>query len=217
MPELVRFDRLIGIPVHWGHWGRTGVRKLRSDFLPALEGALSELRDACPPDWGELTGWLSGGAYVPPPHPPRHSIGTAFDLSGMQFVGNDGTRLWELWREHKAHPEQALAVEAILRLHLPQVLGPWCNKDHEDHHHVDDREDARGFQPQHPSDVRYLQACLSHVWRLDCGGIDGKLGPRTLAAYVRASDQVGIADSPLLSWDAFLRATARGGLGMVEG
>ena len=217
MPELVEFFELAGIPVHWGRWGRTGSRKLREDFLVVLEGSLATLWDALP--WGRPVGILSGGAYVPPPHPPRHSLGTAFDLSGLQFEDDRGLWCWELWHKHRAEPKEALAIEAHLRRHHAQVLGPWCNKDHEDHWHIDDREDARGYSERHPSDVRFLQAALHHVWGIDCGGIDGIVGPRTLTAAHTALDQIrvgGLLTSSAV-WDAFLAATVLGGLGLVEG
>ena len=183
--DLVAFRNLADVPVHWGQWGRTGERKLRKDFKAVLEVALEDLWHCLPT--GKPAGILSGGAYVPPPHPPRHSWGTAFDLSGLLLVEHTDpeltrTREWDLIREWKRRPVDALATEAVLRLHLPQVLGPWYNAAHRDHWHVEDKEEARGFSSRSGSDVRYLQALLTHVWGLSPGPVDGVMGPRTVAA-----------------------------------
>jgi len=189
---------------------------LHRSFLPVLEDALFSLWPLLP--HGAPVGILSGGAYVDRPITPgdRHATGTAFDLSGFRWVGIAAP--WELVRQWRDDPGGALAVEAHLRRTLPQVLGPWYDRAHRDHWHVDDREDARGFQARSGSDVRFLQASLIHVWGRKPGPVDGKLKLRTKAAVVRALDEIeqaGDLTDPGV-WDAWLAATARGGLLRVE-
>jgi hypothetical protein len=218
MPDFVDCVELAGVPVHYGKWGRRPQRLLRADFKPMLESALEALWPLLP--WGTPTGILSGGAYVPREKKPgdRHAIGTAFDLSGFSFADAAGAWFWELWHKHKASPKEALAIEAVLRLHCPQVLGPWYNTAHEDHWHCDDRAGAAGFQARSKADVRFLQAALRHVWDLEPGSIDGDLGPKTLVAATRALDEIGqpeVIERPEV-WRAWLNATAHGGLGIAE-
>lgn len=206
--DLVPFDHLAGVRVHWG-WDQPGRRKLNREFLRVLESALADLWYWHPDGIPELI--LSGGAYVPPPHPPRHCWGTAFDLSGFMWAG----KKWELATAWRDNPRQSLAIEAVLRKSHSQVLGPWYNRDHRSHWHIDDGG-AHGFQSHSRADVTFLQACLNHFWEFKTA-IDGRYGPNTRTAAVEALQSIQQPPSIVMGWGAFLEAVWRFGFGRVEG
>lgn len=211
MHSLVTFDRLCGVPVAWGRWGRTGRRKLHVDFHPAVEAALDELFAVCP--WGEPREILSGGAYVPREPVPgdRHATGHAFDLSGIDWSPRGP--LLHLGSRAKRGAQSRrwlLACEAILRRTIPQVLGPWYDRAHVSHWHLDDRPGALGLQVLSGADVRFLQAALQHVHHRPVA-IDSIYGPATDAALAAVLEQL---DDP--TWAGALLATARVGYGLVE-
>ena len=214
-PELVPFKELAGVPVHWASWGNRGTRLLERRFHVQVTEALEHLFQIHPA--GRPDGILSGGAYVPDTveRYGRHALGAAFDLSGIQW-GSRRFRFGPLVKSQQ--PKKSLAVEAVARVHVPQVLGQWADDNHVSHQHWDNRKAADGFQPTSPNDVRFLQAALIHVWGLDPGSIDGRIGPRTLVAVCKAMDQIEQPETierPEV-WREFLLATARGGLGVVE-
>lgn len=226
-PDLVSFSHLCDVPVHWGSWGRTDTRRLAQHWKPELETALDALF-ACWP-WGRPDAILSGGAYVP--KAGRHSHGTAFDLCGFAWSSGPLAH-WMLADKWNTAPKEAIAVEALLRLHLPQVLGPqYWERDkrhelhggwrHRGHYHVDDREDAKGFQPRHSSDVRWTQWNLNEVWRpanARALALDGRWGTKTARALATALEEIGEPAVPMDGsvWQAFLEATWRGVWGRVE-
>lgn len=209
---MIWFDSLAGVPVHWGQWGSTGRRKLHRCFHAALESAMRDLWARCP--WGAPDAILSGGAWVD--KPGRHRLGTAFDLSGIRWSGQPvfECRLTAGCRDWKRY----LAIESVLRRHLPQVLNWWQpDKRHKDHWHVDDRPVA-GFQSDSHADVSFVQACLFHLWGYGDVEIDGRYGPVTHEAVMRGLSEVAPSLSPgdSSSWDVFLRSAALAGFGLAE-
>jgi hypothetical protein len=174
---LVRFNSLADVPCHWGRLGALGTRGLVGVFKLQLEAAFDEIWELCP--YGRAEGILSLGAFVDRPVTPgdRHSTGTAFDLAGI------------FWHIHTpvlashalTDPVRYLAVEASLRRHVAQSLDWWTNSDHHSHWHLDDREEARGFQKKSEADVKFVQAVVTHIFDRPVE-IDGKWGPATEAA-----------------------------------
>ena len=213
--DLVRFDAVAGDRCHWRAWGATaGTRRLDSAFLHTLEVAVSALGETI----GEpVTGILCAGAYWSPESGGggRHATGTAFDLCGLEWGGV------RRWRTLDAPQDWGvyLGIEAILRLHVPQVLDWWTpDGRHRDHWHLDDAP-RLGYQRWSHSDVAYLQAVLEHIWRVSPGAIDGKIGPKTLTAAHRVTDslQIGERLESDETWRALLAATARRGMQHPEG
>lgn len=215
--DLVNFQRLAGVPVVWSSWGNFGERKLARPFLPVLEAVLADLWAHCP--WGPPAEILSGGAYVDRPQllGDRHAVGTAFDLSGLDWRPTGGPRLRLGQAAKRSQARLLLACEAILRRTLPQVLGPWYDADHVSHWHVDDREDVRGFQPSSRADVQFVQAALTHVHGHGMP-IDGAAGPVTWEGIHDVLDDLDAPTTILdpAGWDAWLVATALVGFGRVE-
>jgi hypothetical protein len=109
---------------------------------------------------------------------------------------------WNLSREWKRNPREALGVEAVLRSHHSQVLGPWYDfdgsGDHTDHYHIDNGG-ALGFQLESKCDVRFWQACLNHFWNAGLE-IDGDFGELTAHATKTALESINQAAAPPESW-----------------
>jgi hypothetical protein len=124
--------------------------------------------------FGVPRGILSGGAYVP--KAGRHSKGTAFDLSGFEM--EDGRR-WTLVTEWQRDKRTALAIEAVLRRFFPQVLGPWYDAAHQDHWHVDDRQEAYGYQRTSKADTSFVQASglpMTGDWDAFLSSVEARAG-----------------------------------------
>jgi len=216
--DFCTFDQLAGVPVHWANWGRVGWRHLQLEFKKQLETALLDLFDCW--QWGVPLGIRSGGAYPgrsPKKPGDQHWKGTAFDLSGFKFKDEkNGVWEWELVAEWKEEPREALALEAVLRRHIPQILGPHYNRAHRSHFHCD-AVNVGGFQTRSPCDVRFVQACLLHFWGLDVG-VNGRWNRGTIAAVTTVLEELGhpmALTSPTV-WGAFLESVWRWGFGKVE-
>jgi hypothetical protein len=189
MLDLQRFETIAGVRCEYSGQGGTrgtpGIRALAPRFLAQMERAIEGVVARV----GALEAIVSQGAYVPRPATPgdRHATGTAFDLCGLRFA-----RAVPLDAAAAATDVRYLAVEAILRCNIPQVLDFWYNAAHNDHWHCDDRTAAVGFSSRSPADVCYWQACLAYLWDEPLE-IDGVWGPVTRGATGRALAGTGLS------------------------
>lgn len=209
--NLISFNTISTARCHWLSWGSTsGTRKLDATFLQTMEVAIGAFEKMCP--LGTPTGILCSGAYwsAATGGDGRHATGTAFDLTGLEWGAYR-------WRTVDASQDWGfyLALEGILRLHIPQVLDWWTpDNAHKSHWHLDDAP-AAGLQLSSISDVSFLQACLQYVWGVTPGLLDGKTGPKTLAATTRVLHALGLEKEITKDevWRTFLEATIAQGFG----
>jgi hypothetical protein len=155
MTALVEFSRLGGVPVTYRR--QRAPSQLQEDFLAVLDKCFEELWEV----WGERpNAILSAGAYVA--KAGRHGEGLAFDLDGFDFGDGPWCKLKRWGGLWKAHRRLAICIEAHLRLHIPQVLGPSYDWAHRDHWHLDNRAAAQGYQHTSRADRRFALELLRY-------------------------------------------------------
>jgi hypothetical protein len=160
--NLVEFSRLGGVPVKYRK--QRAPSQLQEDFLAVLDRCFSELWKvwAIPgkPQGESAVRILSAGAYAV--KKGRHGTGEAFDLDGFELGDGRVFRLrkWGGWR--KQDPRLVVALEAHLRLHIPQVLGPSYDWAHRDHWHLDNRAAAQGYQHTSRADRQFTLELLRY-------------------------------------------------------
>jgi hypothetical protein len=179
-------------------------------FLKTLGDAFQELWRVCP--WHTAEAIVSAGAYVDRPRKPgdRHATGEAFDLVEIHWKGQEPVIASLALRDSARY----LAVEAVLRRHVPQVLDYWYNPDHRSHWHLDDKAGALGIQAWMRSDAVFLQAVLAHVYGYPIV-IDGQVGPETNRVLEEVlGKRAELVNQP--EWFDWLTAVAEKGFGLAS-
>jgi len=225
MSKPVTFTTVAGAEVRYARapvatYGTIGKgprkQRLRQEALYALEAAIRELGEIHP--WGPPRYIVSAGAMVPQSErrgpTDAHVRGLAYDIDAIWWP--DGPRIQlpsgppatrrlvtldapERWRHY-------ISIQCILARWFGVVLGYDYNAAHHDHWHVDVTRPAR-FDWGPRMDVVLLQRALVAVWGCDLV-VDGKCGPKTMAAWAAAAE----AEGYLPDWREWLLATARRGL-----
>jgi hypothetical protein len=152
----------------------------------------------------------------------RHAEGRALDIGGVWLSRLKGVTAWGYSKDR----EQAIGLEASLRLFFGTVLGPTANKAHAHHWHVDigrpveltagEIEESRRWRKV---EVVFIQDALVTLFGHRGLAIDGYYGPKTRAAASSVLAEVGYPDGSITShsaYKAFLRAAVYVGWGVVE-
>lgn len=209
MLDLVTFDHLAGVPIHYarepvapyGTIGK-GPRTCRLDrvFFAQLELCLSMLWTKHP--WGKPEVLVSGGCYVE--KAGRHGEGRAIDIDALWWKNNH-----LVTRDAESYPAHYLGIEAILRQHFGTVLDFWFAHGHEDHFHVDNGQPQgwTGRPPTVHAETLFMQAALTHVHGVKVD-IDGFFGDETRNA-LHEVEESAFTNCLKKNWDIFLEMTIK--------
>jgi hypothetical protein len=154
----------------------------------------------------------------------RHAEGKAIDIGGVWWDRRDGITAWGYGAQRK----QAVAFEAVQRIHFGTCLGPTSNQQHANHWH-DDIGKEPGITPselaasqrrERKVEVVFVQDACSTVHGIPLK-LDGWWGDLTEAAVnqvLRGLDGVDLdLDITIpMTYKAFCVATALVGFGVLE-
>jgi hypothetical protein len=204
-----KFSTIAGVPVHYArspvaNYGTAGKQYnfyCNDKFYDKLENFVMEFSAR----FGKPEIITSAGAYVA--KSGWHGSGMAFDFDA--FFWHD--RNFITLHEYKSDPKLYMAIEALLRKHFGTVLGWLYNAAHRDHWHVDSGRPV-GFNEYSKSNVKFLQAVITHIHEKPCviDGIWGvntaKLATELLEKYNLRSKGISPEVNLKGTWSKFLDA-----------
>jgi hypothetical protein len=226
---MVKFSRIAGAEMRWRYmkkhsygWGRTGSRPLRKPILDKLTAAFVDMGFMC--QLGTPSAIVSAGAWVPESArrgpTDKHVQGRAIDIDALHWSVVSGTmespRIL-LTQKYPDYPAFYLGVEACFRRYFGTVLGWLYNNAHKGHWHIDDGSKVC-YRASSESRVKFVQASLHHIWHVNVGSHDGKVGSKTRAGIKRVREFLNLT-KPLTdaeSWQRYLMATAITGMSKVD-
>lgn len=152
----------------------------------------------------------------------RHAEGKAIDIGGLWWDRREGITAWHYGRQR----QEAVAFEAVQRIHFGTVLGPTSNQDHANHWHCDIGKDPAITPSELQAsrdgtrrvEVVYLQDACSTIHGIPLE-LDGKWGDLTEGAMKYVLGQLEGADLDITNpttYRMFNVATALVGFGQVE-